>query len=287
MTPPATIPLLAALEQKKLLAQKEFSAKHEGAQKWLAEKGLTLDEIRVHSQKLLTGVALGGALLLASPQLPQINKTTTAIYIPQPSPEKLLSFLQDFPSESNSKLKELELTDNVKKFYSVDTTFELAGNRLPTFFGKIGLEQHLARFPGDSVSTHGAYVEKGMAPARGAFGYFAETGKSYEEMVLQEKYYVNFRTFDIPNWNQDWVTLKEWYKFRKFLVINLENGQAVVGCLGDAGPAAWTGKDFGGSPEVMAELGFLPRATKGNVLFLYVDDPENNIRLGPVQLRGE
>ena len=39
MNTPAT-PLLAALESKKLLAQKELASKHTFAQKWLADKAI-------------------------------------------------------------------------------------------------------------------------------------------------------------------------------------------------------------------------------------------------------
>ena len=58
----------------------------------------------------------------------------------------------------------------------------------------------------------------------------------------------------------------------------------MVAVLGDSGPAPWTGKQFGGSPEVMAALGFLPRETKGKVVVLYLDDPGNSIPLGPLNL---
>jgi len=284
MNTPAT-PLLAALESKKLLAQKELASKHTFAQKWLADKSLTLDQIREHSAKLLTSATLGSALLLSAPHLPISYTNSAPLYKLQSHSQNFLSYLRSYPQTTDSKLKELELVDNVEKYYGVKTTFELEGNRLPTYFGKIGLEQHLVRYPGDTVNLHGAFVEKGMAPARGAFGYFVESGKSYEEMVKQEKYYVVLQTLELPNWNKDWKYLKEWYKFRKFLVINLENGKAVVGCLSDSGPAVWTEKQFGGSPEVMAELEFLPRATRGNVLFLYIEDPENKIPLGPVKLK--
>ena len=75
--------------------------------------------------------------------------------------------------------------------------------------------------------------------------------------------------------------LREWYKYRKVLIVNTDNGNAVVAAIADSGPAAWTGKHFGGSPEVMEYLGG-PRYKKGPVLIFFVDDPENKIPLGPV-----
>jgi len=63
--------------------------------------------------------------------------------------------------------------------------------------------------------------------------------------------------------------------------VNTVNGNAVVGDIADAGPAAWTGKQFGGSPEVMSALGG-KKYTKGKVLIFFIDDPENKVPLGPV-----
>ena len=65
------------------------------------------------------------------------------------------------------------------------------------------------------------------------------------------------------------------------MIVNTQNGRAVVASIADSGPAAWTGKHFGGSPEVMNHLGG-PKYTKGKVIIFFVDDPENKIPLGPV-----
>ncbi len=65
------------------------------------------------------------------------------------------------------------------------------------------------------------------------------------------------------------------------LIINTVNGRAVVADIADSGPAAFTGKQFGGSPEVMYYLGGA-RYKKGPVILFFVDDPSNKIPLGPV-----
>ena len=64
--------------------------------------------------------------------------------------------------------------------------------------------------------------------------------------------------------------------------MNTDNGNAVVAAIADSGPAAWTGKHFGGSPEVMHELGG-SSYKKGAVILFFVDDPENKVPLGPVE----
>lgn len=281
----ANHPLVTKLLQKKAQVQSEFEKRHEFAQKWLEERGLSLDQIREHSAKLLTGATLSSALLLASPHIPQA--------LGQPHFHKPVLTIQEFllklktVQEANTtKEIEEEIVENIQNLYGVRTTFELDQNRLPTYFGKMGLEQHLVRYSGDSLENHQAFLQAGVAPGRGAFGYFSENGELDPEAAERERFYIVLQTFVIPDWNKDWVKLKKWYKFRKFLVINPKTGRGVVAVLGDSGPATWTGKVFGGSPEVMAGLDFYPKVTRGDVLVLFLDDPENNIPLGPLFMKG-
>lgn len=71
------------------------------------------------------------------------------------------------------------------------------------------------------------------------------------------------------------------------IMINPLNGQAVVGVLGDAGPANWTLKQFGASPEAMKALKLHKGPRKGLVLLLFVDDPDNTIPLGHLKYKLE
>lgn len=284
MPQPAQSSLVTVLSRKRDLARTEFSKKHAFAQKWLEEKGLTLVRLRQHSAKLLTGVTLSSALLLGSPTLTQVGKLPAhSSYATLP---QLLAKIHTYSSKPFTSEEESEILTAITQLYGASTTFELDRNRLPRYVGKMGLEQHLLRYPNDIISQHSAFLETGMAPARGAFGYFAENGKSKEEMIAQERYYIVLQTFLIKNWNRDWVSLKDWYKFRKFLVINTQTGKAVVACLGDSGPATWTGKEFGGSPEVMAALGYYPKASRGDMFIVFLDDPGDTFPLGPVSLKG-
>ena len=66
------------------------------------------------------------------------------------------------------------------------------------------------------------------------------------------------------------------------IVVNPENGTACVGVVGDTGSAKWTGKQFGGSPELMKALDLHLGPRKGKVVLLFVDDPDNNVPLGPI-----
>jgi hypothetical protein len=169
---------------------------------------------------------------------------------------------------------------------------KLDGHRLNKTIGFIGAEQHLRRYPGDSLSAQlktpeekAMFAPSGMAFHKGAYGYFAN---SKEELtgdgVMQEKYYLAVQTFLIPEWKTSWSKDKDWFKFRKMLVYNPHNGKAVVAVIGDAGPAKWTGKHFGGSPEVMHELGLAGGPRKGEVIMMFVVDPDNQVSLGPVEV---
>ena len=161
---------------------------------------------------------------------------------------------------------------------------ELDGHRLNHSIGVMGAEQHLLRFPGDQLAEHDAYREAGIAPKRGAFGWFTENGQLTPDSILKEKYYVAAQLMYLPNWNQDHQELKPWYKFRKMIVINPAEQTAVVAVVADAGPAMWVKKQFGGSPEVIREGKVWSPKSKGKVLLFFVDDNENQIPLGPISL---
>jgi len=69
------------------------------------------------------------------------------------------------------------------------------------------------------------------------------------------------------------------------LVINPQNGKAIVADIADAGPSPWTGKQLGGSPEVMNLLGEILMDHKWRSFYIFfIDDPNDTIPLGPVNL---
>jgi hypothetical protein len=135
------------------------------------------------------------------------------------------------------------------------------------------------------MATHPKLAEKdeGMAPGRGAWGYFTRSKSDMTEVdVEREKWYAVVQTLYLPDWNSRQPFLRDWYKYRKVLIVNTLNGNAVVADIADSGPAAFTGKQFGGSPEVMNYLGG-SRYKKGPVVIFFVDDPQNQVPLGPVE----
>lgn len=180
--------------------------------------------------------------------------------------------------------QEAQVETTLSEFFKLPIKATLDGKRLNRSYGYIGAEQHLMRFAGDTIDSHFAteserneYGASGLAPGRGAWGYIDD--------VEREKYYLAVQTFLSPGWNENTNELYAFFKFRKMLIVNAENGKAMVVVIGDAGPAPWTGKHLGGSPEVMRYLERVDGSAKGPVLYFFIDDPENKVPLGPIQVQ--
>jgi len=295
--------LRARLKLKSFEERANFFKKHPHASKFLNFKGLNLGKIREHSAKLISTSALAGALLL--------NPPTDLRFLP--SPQEILDKLKLGGNKNESDTEKIDkrtvlldslnthmpqhvgpLSREEEKFLeqifkdtlNITARATLEGEHLNTTYGFIGAEQHLRRYPGDTLQNHDGGVDiqrSGMAPGLGAWGYFADSKSELTPyLVEKEKWYAVVQTLYLPDWARRQPYLKDWYKFRKVVIINKLNGNAVVADVADSGPAAWTGKHFGGSPEVMQALGG-NRYKKGAVIVFFVDDPENKIPLGPVE----
>ena len=276
------------LKLKSLEVKRSFEEKYPHADKFFKDRGLDLGKIREHSAKIITTGALTGTLLLAPPTL--AKNTPAAINIVKnlsqfegvqsgiPKQEILLASLQQILPQKiglMNRTQEKTLEQVFSRVIGVNTKATLEGEHLNTTYGYIGAEQHLARYPGDNMSVHPKIpqLDEGMAPGLGAWGYVP---------VDKEKWYAVVQTLYLPDWAKRQPFLRDWYKHRKVLIVNTMNGNAVVADIADSGPAAWTGKQFGGSPEVMNYLGGA-RYKKGPVVVFFVDDPKNQVPLGPVE----
>ncbi len=192
-------------------------------------------------------------------------------------------------------IEEKNITDILSRNLSFKVTAQLENIRLNRNYGLIGGEQHLYRYPGDNLYAHADttsdwanYGDAGIAPSLGAWGYFAPSKESFTEMDKQrERYYLAIQTFLAPGFAENFARYRDFFKFRKMLVVNPKTGQAVVAVIGDAGPADWTGKHLGGSPEVMDAVGLATGPRKGPVLYFFIDDPKNEVPLGPVSVKSE
>ncbi|OGE64984.1 hypothetical protein A3I48_01015 [Candidatus Daviesbacteria bacterium RIFCSPLOWO2_02_FULL_36_7] len=194
-----------------------------------------------------------------------------------------------------STVEEDNIVDILSRNFGLKVQVEISGVRLNRNYGLIGGEQHLYRYPGDNLYAHAdstsdfaKYGDAGMSSNLGAWGYFVSTKEDFKEIDKQrERYYLAVQTFLSPGFAENVQTYRDFFKFRKMLVINPKTGQAVVAVVGDAGPADWTGKHLGGSPEVMDGLGLADGPRKGSVLYFFIDDPEDKVPLGPIKVKSQ
>lgn len=262
--------------------QKKLWTKHKDSLSWLAN----------NSKQIAVG-SLGSLMLLSAPvsaQLPAPHFLPSGEQIAKDIGKNvfLISDLSNIlPGEMRplNPSEEDTVAQTLTRHFGFRVTSELQGIRLNRSYGFIGAEQHLARFPGDGMGSHfdseeeaKKYFSSGMAPGLGAWGYF---GASKEDK-MREKYYIAVQTFLAPGFNEHVKEYVDFFKYRKMLVVNPNNGKAVVAVIGDAGPAEWTGKHLGGSPEVMSYLERFDGYPRGAVLYFFINDPENKIPLGPI-----
>lgn len=191
--------------------------------------------------------------------------------------------------------EEKEITDILSRYFGFKVKTEIEGIKLNRNYGLIGGEQHLYRYPGDNLYAHSDtatdwanYGDAGMAPGLGAWGYFANSKNDFSDIdKKRERYYLAVQTFLAPGFAENFGRFRDFFKFRKMLVVNPKTGQSVVAVIGDAGPAEFTGKHLGGSPEVMDILGYAGGPRKGPVLYFFIDDPGNAVPLGPVSVKDQ
>lgn len=301
------------LKLKHIETKKKLLTTYPKAKDYFRDKNVDPGKVREQSAKIIGAGAIVGALILNPPSdtkaLPPptqllekfdvgdakkiLNPTDTLV-------QAIKSVVPEIPRPL-SRVEEKYLEQVFQNIIGVSSKATLEGEHLNQTYGYIGAEQHLRRYPGDVLINHapesnelgGEWYESedvlrsGIAPGKGAWGYFAYSKEQMtDELTETEKWYAVVQTLYLPDWNTRTKYLGDWYKYRKVLIVNIDNGKAVVASIADAGPAAWTGKHFGGSPEVMKYLGGA-RYKKGAVVLFFVDDPENNVALGPIEYNGK
>ncbi len=255
-----------------------------------------------HLKQLALG-SLGGLMLLASPSqavLHPINQQVSRDDALKNYDRSVLladKLKNIVPGEARSLNpdEENQITKTLSSVFGFRVMAEIDDVRLNRNFGFIGGEQHLYRYPGDNVYAHtdtssdwAMYGTAGIASGLGAWGYFAPSKESFKDKdKMREKYYLAIQTFLVPGFAENFARLRDFFKYRKMIVVNPHSGQAVVAEIGDVGPSEWTGKHLGGSPEVMEALGLATGPQKGEVLYFFIDDPEDEIQLGPVKTKVE
>jgi hypothetical protein len=276
-----------------------WRARHQDLQRKLWTKhGESLGWLSNNYRRLVSG-SLGGLMLLvgqvpglfpsphvSNAQAPVVRKIDKEVFLIS----DLSHILPEEVRSLNTKEEE-DVSGILSRAYGIKVVPELEGKRLNRNYGLIGAEQHLARYPGDNLSSHfdsdkdrELYWQQGMAPGLGAWRYFAPSQEALTELEKdREKYYIAVQTFLSKDFNSRFAEYRDFYKYRKMLVVNPNNGKAIVADIADAGPGESTGKHLGGSPEVMHYLERVDGSMKGPVLYFFIDDPDDKIKLGPIQ----
>jgi hypothetical protein len=268
------------------ILQTEIFDKHKDAFKWISD----------NSKQLAVG-SLASIFLLASPAVNKVPDfiSSTSAQVTQAIDKKVFlvfDLKKVLPQDVRPLTSEEE--KNVSEILTRDFGFsvvpEIGGIRLNTSYGLIGQEQHLPRFSGDNIFNHfenqaeaDKYWEYGVTPGLGAWGYFTDSAATLTQKDIdREKYYIAVQTFLAPGWDSHVKEYVDFFRYRKMLVVNPQNGKAMVVDIADAGPSPWTGKQLGGSPEVMTYLERFDGAQRGPVLYFFIDDPDDTIPLGPI-----
>ena len=290
-------------------AVSQLHTRHKHLSRLARKHGLAIHRLRQHGQRAAATAVLSTSLLAAVPaadvakrrveagrarlptveqvnRLPDVEEAPVAI----PNVPEEISRIVGKPRPHLTPEQEEALSRLFLVAYGIPARAELEGKRLNVVWGLIGGEQHLKRYPGDTVAAHKNNIDTrpelaGMAPGLGAWGYFAPSKGEFDRNPVhyeREKFYIAAQTFLAPGWKEHTREMYNWFRFRKVLVVNPLTGQACVAVIGDAGPGISTGKNFGGSPEVMDAVGWSRGARKGPVIVFFVDDPQDTIPLGHI-----
>lgn len=274
------------LEKKHDVIKENLAEKHKDALSWVSN----------NSANFAAG-ALGGILLLTPPNIKLLDQKPAHVqeqFLELPQNMVMLTQVSPLLPENVNDMNpenEAKIATVLSNTYGLNIKPDINGLRLRHTYGYIGAEQHLMRYPGDTMATHfnreddaQKYYSSGMAPGRGAWGYFADSKSTMTQKDIErEKYYIAVQTFLAKDYNSRLSDYRDFFKYRKMLVVNPSNGRAMVVVIGDAGPAVWTGKQLGGSPEVMKYLERVDGSQKGTVLYFFIDDPDDKIPLGPIE----
>lgn len=278
---------------------KKWVSKHREFQTAFWEKHGDIVEDFVNGTKNFAIGSVSALMLLSSPVAGYLQPNTLPAVEEQRLPvEKNVFLVSDLSSFLPKEVRALtpDEESSISGILSRDFGFkivpELSGIRLNRSYGYVGAEQHLMLYPGDNIETHfedsdsSQTYNSGMAPGLGAWGYFAPSKEALTQKDIErEKYYIATQTFLAPGFAEHTGEYISFFKYRKMLVVNPENGKAVVAVIGDAGPGESTGKQLGGSPEVMTYLERKDGQQKGPVLYFFIDDPGDKIPLGPVEIK--
>lgn len=286
----------ASLTALRLFLQKcagDFSRENRELQEWIQDRALHIESLGIvtaqqnkspDAQTIAHTVLVETAQDLSAAQrklLTTVTQEEFAVIM-----AKMIRVLE-LPPGKLEKESALYLEQQLSDLLGFEVLSEFADKALSYATGTMIAGQHLKRTPTDTLQDHGAHYEAGLHPNRGNFGWFSHSSSLASDAVMAEKYYVSLPLYTDIQWMQDQQALKQWYAFRKVLIVNPNEHQAVVAKVGSITPPLQTKFQFVGSPEVIREGKIWSPKAKGRVFVFFIEDPDNTVALGPIKLAQE
>ncbi len=178
----------------------------------------------------------------------------------------------------------LYLEQQLSDIFGFEVISELDGKKLPFAMGTMMAAPHLRRFPNDQLQDHQRYQEAGLSKTRGSYDWMLEGGQLSDQAARRERYGVALPLAYLPDWQQNYLELKQWYQFRKLLVINPFDLKAIVCSVTDGSMISTLKYQFTGSPEIIREGMIWSPNASGKVLAFFINDEEDKVTLGPINL---
>lgn len=175
------------------------------------------------------------------------------------------------------------LRDSFLPIGEVFQCMTLEGVSLPATTGRVGREQHLSLTQCAEPSTTHYPVSGTPVAARNGMAWETSGGCGYGAWgtappVADERYYINMRWNYTNLHGQPIYATKSWYYRKKVVVTNPTNSKKLVASIVEYGPAPWTDRVSGLSPEGMLALG---ASTDDNLNYAWLAD-QSSASLGPL-----
>ena len=184
-----TTKLFLGLQKQAAFSEEKLKTRHPDVVKFFLDRGITPGGIRKHAANVAATAAIAGAMLFAPPITAQVMSKPAVQVATTP-----LSALVPSQMGPLTPQQEDAISKKLYDMWGITAVGTLDGEHLNTTYGYIGAEQHLMRFPGDTVDN--------MAPGRGAWGYFAPSeDQMTQDLYDKEKWYVAVQTLYLPDWN--------------------------------------------------------------------------------------
>ncbi len=245
----------AVLTEQCLARKKEFQAKYPAVHDWIASEGIL--------------EPYGRSLAQESSQTVQ-----SAISFTLEEYEHIIEKLRDLavlpPAPLESELG-LYLEQQLSDLTGVQCSATLEAHSLPAPMAILQSLPHQKRHPTDHEAAHERVPEAGFSEKRSIFGWDYQ---NHEEFGISFPLQIFAYESGISE------ELLEWYKYKKFLLINPFERRAVIASMsGVVIPPAHL-YQFGASPELSRALAAWSPKTLGKVLIFYCTD--QSVPLGPV-----